>query len=59
MSPNTPSCGSARSAAELNEQIRALLAQSGGVLSAEQKRAYDDLVTRWAAAIRAEVTEAA
>lgn len=59
MPPDDLDRGSARSAAELNEQIRALLAQAGGVLSAEQKQAYDDLVTRWAAAMRAEVTEAA
>ncbi len=57
--PPTLDRGSARSAAELNEQIRELLAQAGGVLSAEQKRAYEDLVTRWAAAMRDEVTEAA
>ena len=59
MIPDPRSRGSARSAAELNEQIRALLAQAGGVLSAEQKRAYDGLVAEWAAAVRGEVTEAA
>jgi hypothetical protein len=43
----------------LNEQIRALWISAGGVLTAEQKRAYDNLVAEWAAAMRAEVTEAA
>ena len=57
--PPTSSPGPALSAAELNEQIRALLAQVGGALSAEQKQAYDGLVAEWAAAMRAEVTEAA
>ncbi len=51
--------GSVRSAAELNEQIRALWISAGGVLTAEQKQEYDDLVARWAAAVRGEVTEAA
>jgi hypothetical protein len=57
--PPTPDRGSALSAAELNEQIRALLAQAGGVLTTEQKQEYGDLVARWATAIRDEVTEAA
>ena len=59
MPPTPDRPGSARSAAALNEEIRALLAQADGVLSAEQKRAYEDLVTRWAEAMRDEVVEAA
>lgn len=57
--PPTPGPGSARSAAALNEQIRALLARAGGTLTAEQKREYDGLVAEWAAAVRAEVVKAA
>lgn len=59
MPPDIPSCGSARSAAALNDQIRALLARAGGTLTVEQKREYDGLVAEWAAAVRGEVTEAA
>jgi hypothetical protein len=59
MPPTPDRPGSALSAAELNEQIRALLAQADGVLTTEQKQEYDDLVAEWAAAIRDEVTEAA
>jgi hypothetical protein len=58
MSP-TPDRGSVRSAAELNEQIRALWLRADGVLTAEQKQEYDGLVAEWAAAMRDEVTEAA
>lgn len=57
--PPTPDRGSVRSAAALNEEIRALLARAGGTLTAEQKQAYDGLVAEWAAAVRDEVTEAA
>ncbi|MFE2970892.1 hypothetical protein ACFXKC_46285 [Streptomyces sp. NPDC059340] len=58
MSP-THAPGSARSAAELNEEIRALWLRAGGTLSPEQRREYEVLVTEWAAAVRAEVAEAA
>ncbi|MFI6087581.1 hypothetical protein [Streptomyces sp. Je 1-332] len=51
--------GSVRSAAELNERIRSLWMRAGGRLSAEQRREYEQLVTEWAAAVRAEVVEAA
>lgn len=57
--PPIPSPGSLRSAAVLNEQIRALLAEAGGTLTVEQKREYDGLVAEWAAAVRGEVAEAA
>ncbi|MFM9616888.1 hypothetical protein ACKI14_02865 [Streptomyces turgidiscabies] len=59
MPPDLSPPGSARSAAALNEQIRALWISAGGTLTAEQKRLYDDLVAEWAAAMRGEVTEAA
>lgn len=57
--PPTPDPGSARSAAELNEQIRALWISAGGVLTGEQRQEYEALVAEWAAAVRGEVTEAA
>lgn len=59
MSPNSRASGSARSSDELNEEIRALWQRAGGTLSAEQRREYEVLVTEWAAAVRAEVVEAA
>ena len=51
--------GSARSATELNEQIRALWISAGGVLTDGQRREYEALLGEWAAAVRGEVTEAA
>lgn len=51
--------GSAWSAAELNDQIRDLWQRAGGMLSPEQRREYEVLVTEWAAAVRADIVEAA
>ncbi|WNM33822.1 hypothetical protein RKE30_27350 [Streptomyces sp. Li-HN-5-11] len=59
MSPDSVTPGSVRSAAELNEQIRALWLRSGGSLSAKEREEYELLVVEWAAAIRAAVIEAA
>ncbi|MDQ0954140.1 hypothetical protein QFZ24_008063 [Streptomyces phaeochromogenes] len=59
MSPNSVSPGSARSAAALNEQIRALWIRAGGSLSAQERAEYELLVVQWAAAIRDEVIKAA
>jgi Na+/H+-translocating membrane pyrophosphatase len=39
-----------RSAAEVNEEIRALWRRSGGTLSVEQREEYQRLVLEWAAA---------
>ncbi|MER5603047.1 hypothetical protein [Streptomyces sp. NPDC002265] len=39
-----------RSAAEVNEEIRALWLRSGGTLSGEQREEYRRLVLEWAAA---------
>ncbi|MFE0510018.1 hypothetical protein [Streptomyces sp. NPDC058964] len=39
-----------RSAAEVNEEIRALWLRSGGTLSVEQREEYQRLVLEWAAA---------
>lgn len=59
MSPDPAASGSARSAADLNEQIRALWARAGGTLTTEQRREYERLIVEWAAAVRGEVVEAA
>ncbi|MCF3130046.1 hypothetical protein [Streptomyces olivochromogenes] len=39
-----------RSAAEVNDEIRALWLRSGGTLSVEQREEYRRLVLEWAAA---------
>ncbi|MFG2881337.1 hypothetical protein ACGFYV_03270 [Streptomyces sp. NPDC048297] len=41
---------SERSAAEVNEEIRALWRRAGGTLNTEQRAQYQRLVTEWAAA---------
>ncbi|SME92813.1 hypothetical protein SAMN02745830_00538 [Streptomyces sp. Amel2xC10] len=41
---------SERSAAEVNEEIRALWLRSGGILSVEQREEYQRLVLEWASA---------
>ncbi|MFI7388154.1 hypothetical protein [Streptomyces sp. NPDC049813] len=57
MPPVTPA--SARSADEVNEQIRGLWLRTGGRLTAEQRAQYERLVTEWAEAVRAEIVRAA
>ena len=59
MSPDSMAPGSVRSAAEVNEQIRALWMRAGGSLSAQERAEYELLVVEWAAAIQSEVIEAA
>ncbi|WP_369239777.1 hypothetical protein AB5J56_37915 [Streptomyces sp. R21] len=59
MSPDSISSGSVRSAAALNEQIRALWMRTSGTLSAQERAEYELLVVEWAAAIRGEVIKAA
>ncbi|MFH0517807.1 hypothetical protein ACHBTE_11580 [Streptomyces sp. M41] len=59
MSPHSLGPGSVRSAAEVNEEIRALWLRAGGSLSAQERAEYELLVVEWAAAIRAEIIEAA
>ncbi|MFD5469781.1 hypothetical protein [Streptomyces sp. NPDC127105] len=41
---------SERSAAEVNEEIRALWLRSGGILTTEQREEYQRLVMEWASA---------
>ncbi|MFI6489057.1 hypothetical protein [Streptomyces sp. NPDC050564] len=59
MSPDFTPSGSVRSAAALNEQIRALWTRAGGSLSAQERAEYELLVVKWAEAIRGEIVEAA
>ncbi|WP_210585965.1 hypothetical protein [Streptomyces sp. GESEQ-35] len=59
MFPDSVASGSMRSAAEVNEQIRALWMRAGGSLSAQERVEYELLVVEWAAAIRGDVIEAA
>ncbi|MFD5137425.1 hypothetical protein ACFWMX_14485 [Streptomyces sp. NPDC058378] len=56
-SPVVP--GFVRSAAVVNEEIRALWQRSGGVLAPEGQREYERLLVEWAAAVQADVAEAA
>ncbi|MFF8033090.1 MULTISPECIES: hypothetical protein [unclassified Streptomyces] len=59
MSPELTTHGSVRSAAEVNEQIRALWTRARGSLSAQERAEYELLVVEWAAAINGRVVEAA
>lgn len=59
MSPDSITRGSVRSAADLNDQIRALWRRAGGSLSAQERAEYELLVAEWAAAIRGDIIEAA
>ena len=60
MSPDVVTAGSVRSADDLNEEIRALWARLGGrSMNAGERAEYERLVVEWAAAVRAEVVEAA
>jgi hypothetical protein len=43
----------------LNEQIRALWLSAGGTLSPAERGEYELLLVEWAAAVRAEIVEAA
>ncbi|MFH8867207.1 hypothetical protein [Streptomyces griseus] len=42
----------------MNEEIRGLL-EAGGLVSAEGRCRYEELLVEWAAAVRGDVTEAA
>jgi hypothetical protein len=49
----------ARSAGVVNMEIRALWTRAGGTLSATEQESYQRLLVEWAAAVRADVVEAA
>lgn len=59
MSPNSPPQGGVRSAAAVNEDIRRLWQDTRVRLVGERRAEYERLVVEWAAAVRAEVVEAA
>ncbi|MET8829406.1 hypothetical protein ABZX40_26130 [Streptomyces sp. NPDC004610] len=59
MSPDSERLGFVRSAAEVNQQIRALWLRAGGSLSVQERAEYELLVVEWAAAVRGEIVEAA
>jgi hypothetical protein len=43
----------------VNEDIRALWPRAGTQLTAEERAAYERLLVEWAAAVRADIVEAA
>jgi len=55
----TPEAASERSAAEVNEEIRALWFRTGGTLTMEERREYQRLVLEWAKASPQSPTQAA
>ncbi|MDT3727734.1 hypothetical protein ROS62_23790 [Streptomyces sp. DSM 41972] len=55
----TVEASSERSAAEVNEEIRALWLRSGGTLSVEQREEYQRLVQEWASVLPQAAAEAA
>lgn len=59
MPPTTSGPGRVRSAAVVNQEIRALMTRAGGHLRAEDRPVYERLLEEWAAAVRAEMTTAA
>ena len=59
MSPNPPAPGPVRSAAVVNEAIRALWARAGGTLTPWERAEYEELLAEYAAAVQADVTTAA
>jgi hypothetical protein len=59
MSPDSQRLGSVRSAAEINQQIRALWPHPSVRLTDGQRAVYERLIAEWAEAVRAEVAEAA
>lgn len=59
MSPSTSRPGIVRSAAAVNEDIRALVRTAGGYLYGETRERYEELVEEWAEAVRAEMASAA
>ncbi|MFE4669247.1 hypothetical protein ACFRI7_29110 [Streptomyces sp. NPDC056716] len=59
MFPDSVPFGSVRSAAEVNEKIRALWLRAGGSLSTQERAEYELLVVEWAAAMRGNIVEAA
>lgn len=59
MPPSPPAPGSARPAAAVDEEIRALLLATGGWLWGPTRERYERLRDEWVEAVRAEITTAA
>ncbi|NUS83635.1 MAG: hypothetical protein HOY75_13040 [Streptomyces sp.] len=59
MSPHSSPSGSVRSAAVVNEDIRALITRTGRRLTDVEKARLEELWVEWVAADRAEVVKAA
>ena len=59
MSPHSLSPGPVRSAAVVNDVIRALLERTRRRLTDEERAELEGLYVEWAAAVRAEIVEAA
>ena len=59
MSPEAQACGPVRSADDVNADIRALMLRAGSHLKPEDRAVYQQLIAEWAAAVRAEIVEAA
>ena len=59
MPPDARSSGSVRSAAVVNAEIRALWPHPAVRLTDTERARYERLIAEWAAAVRAEVVEAA
>ncbi|MFD5748148.1 hypothetical protein ACFXKG_07170 [Streptomyces sp. NPDC059255] len=57
--PESASPSPVRSAAVVNAEIRALWARAGSALSSAEQERYQRLLVEWAAAVRADVVEAA
>ena len=54
MPPTSSPCGSVRSAAAVNEEIRTLVLACGGWLYGQSRRRYEELVAEWTIAMTAE-----
>ena len=59
MSPDPQLPGSARSVADINDDIRALWARAGSVLTPAQREEYGRLLREYAAAVAARIVKAA
>lgn len=59
MPPSPPAPGSARPAAAVDEEIRALLEATGGWLWGPTRERYEQLRDEWVEAVRGEITTAA
>jgi hypothetical protein len=59
MPTSPPPQGRVRPAEQVNADIRALVVAAGGWLYGDTRERYEALVEEWAAAVRAEMVEAA